>query len=380
MRCLQERQARTPTCDGSCFLRYFRCAKRVVIGRIMSSHPCDSNVRPIGQRSIASRDKGQIVAELNRPEVYWSRVYVSTIAIACPSATTSSSFTRIDLIFPVVVEATGISIFMASTNATSSPSPILPPTSTGSAHTRPATSVTILISGIPLPVTVYGEWTSRAAFCCGRRLPEVACSASGILFRTAEWEPCHGTALGTAKQAGNARQRSLRRGRRYSGGVARVRRTAMLRGTRGAPRQSRNIQSLRAAAIDGVAADAHADAHGPARVSAARSKVSHRPERGGDEHLDDEGPAASQFDPAAAAGCRGTSAWHRRLCHPGSLPTRLSRIRPCGERARSAREHRQPHCDGQHGGGLCLHGGTRCRCRRRAGHGDGAGDAGSGKA
>src|SRR4029077_6064187 len=27
----------------------------------------------------------------------------------------------------------------------------------------------------------------RTAFCCGRRLPEVACSASGILFRGAEW-------------------------------------------------------------------------------------------------------------------------------------------------------------------------------------------------
>jgi hypothetical protein len=36
------------------------------------------------------------------------------------------------------------------------------------------------------------------AFCCGRRLPEVACSASGILFRMAEWEPSHGKTLGTA--------------------------------------------------------------------------------------------------------------------------------------------------------------------------------------
>jgi hypothetical protein len=38
---------------------------------------------------------------------------------------------------------------MASTNAMSSPSLTLLPASTGSAQTRPATSVTILISGIP---------------------------------------------------------------------------------------------------------------------------------------------------------------------------------------------------------------------------------------
>jgi len=47
------------------------------------------------------------------------------------------------------VEVTGISIFMASTNATSSPSAMLAPASTWIAQTRPATSVTIVISGIP---------------------------------------------------------------------------------------------------------------------------------------------------------------------------------------------------------------------------------------
>src|SRR3979490_2845317 len=31
-----------------------------------------------------------------------------------------------------------------------------------------------------------GQLPSRTAFCCGRRLPEVACSASGILFRVTE--------------------------------------------------------------------------------------------------------------------------------------------------------------------------------------------------
>ena len=54
-------------------------------------------------------------------------------------------------------EATGISIFMASTNAMSSPSPMLAPTSTGSAQTRPATSVTILMSGI----SVLRDTTAR---------------------------------------------------------------------------------------------------------------------------------------------------------------------------------------------------------------------------
>ena len=109
-----------------------------------------------------------------------------------------------------------------------------------------------------------------------------------------------------------------RRGRRHSGGVARVRRAALLRGPRGAARQSGNIQSLRPAAIDGVAADPHADADGPAGLSAARPEISHRPERGGDEHLDDEGLAASQPDPAAAAGCR------RAICRArsaSSFPT-----------------------------------------------------------
>jgi hypothetical protein len=39
------------------------------------------------------------------------------------------------------------------------------------------------------------------------------------------------------------------------------------------------------------------------------------PERGGDEHLDDEGAAAAQSDPPALAGCRRTIAGHRRLRH-----------------------------------------------------------------
>src|SRR5436309_3437110 len=59
------------------------------------------------------------------------------IATTCPSAMTSSSLTRIALILPAVVDVTGISIFMASTKAISSPSPIFPPVVTGSAHTRP---------------------------------------------------------------------------------------------------------------------------------------------------------------------------------------------------------------------------------------------------
>src|SRR3981081_4429651 len=79
---------------------------------------------------------------------------VSTIASTWPSATTSSRLTRIDLSLPAAGEATGISIFMASTNAMSLPSPPLPPTSPGSAQTRPATSVTILMSGIPFSGTV----------------------------------------------------------------------------------------------------------------------------------------------------------------------------------------------------------------------------------
>ena len=63
----------------------------------------------------------------------------------------------------------------------------------------------------------------------------------------------------------------------------------MLRGSRGAARQSRNLQPLRPAAIDGVAADPHADADGTAGLPAARPEIPDRPERGGDEHLDDEG-------------------------------------------------------------------------------------------
>src|SRR5207302_9240089 len=110
------------------------------------------------------------------------------------------------------------------------------------------------------------------------------------------------TTFGAAKQTGNACPGSGRRGRRDSGGVAGVRRPALLRGSRGPARQSRNFQSLRIAAIDGIAADAYADADGPIGLSAARPEISHRPERGGDEHLDDEGPAVAQVDLVAVAG------------------------------------------------------------------------------
>src|SRR5438445_7456639 len=75
---------------------------------------------------------------------------VSRMATAWPSARTSSSLTRMDFSLPAAGEATGISIFMASTKAISSPLPTLEPASAGSAQTRPATSVTTLISGIPL--------------------------------------------------------------------------------------------------------------------------------------------------------------------------------------------------------------------------------------
>src|SRR6266567_168910 len=117
--------------------------------------------------------------------------------------------TRMDFNLPAAGEATGISIFMASTKAISSPLPTLAPASTGSAQTRPATSVTTLISGIPPSGDshctqsrfgyVHYEGRAPQAFCCGSRLPEVACSASGILFRNPEWEPSHGAALGAAE-------------------------------------------------------------------------------------------------------------------------------------------------------------------------------------
>src|SRR5512143_724430 len=104
----------------------------------------------------------------------------------------------------------------------------------------------------------------------------------------------HGTTLGAAQQTGNARQRSGWRRGCDPGGVARLRRVALLREPRGAARQSRDFQSLRAAAIDRVAPDAHADPDGPARLSAARPEIPYRPERGSDEHLDDAGPAIAQ--------------------------------------------------------------------------------------
>src|ERR1700761_508654 len=110
----------------------------------------------------------------------------------------------------------------------------------------------------------------------------------------------------------------------------------MFRGPRGAARQARNLQSLRTAALDSVAPDPHADPDGPARLSAARPEISHRSERGGDEYRDDEGSAASQFDPTTPAGRRRAIAGHGRLRDPGSFPPGLSRICPLAECARLA--------------------------------------------
>src|SRR5665213_517513 len=107
-------------------------------------------------------------------------VQVSRMARTCPSATTSSSLTRSDLSLPEAGAATGISIFMASTNTMSSPSPTLPPTSTGSAQTRPATSVTILISGIPLSGTAPRDWYTEYAHREGGR-PQLAVVAADCL-------------------------------------------------------------------------------------------------------------------------------------------------------------------------------------------------------
>src|SRR6266581_2735490 len=75
----------------------FRQAKLVLVGWIMSSRNRDGNVPAIFTFNAdrLSRTKVQGVAD-----------YVSTIAIACPSATTSSSFTKIVLILPAAVEAT----------------------------------------------------------------------------------------------------------------------------------------------------------------------------------------------------------------------------------------------------------------------------------
>ena len=70
--------------------------------------------------------------------------------------------------FPVAGAVTGISIFMASTKATSSPSLTLAPTSAGSAQTRPATSVTILMSGIYLSGTAAARDRTARIFRDGR--------------------------------------------------------------------------------------------------------------------------------------------------------------------------------------------------------------------
>src|SRR3954454_13813476 len=115
-----------------------RFADCVVFDMTMSLAGSDGNVGGLGQKFSEPLDR------LSR-----QCAQVFKIAINCPSATTSSILTSSDLSFPAAGEATGISIFIASTNAMSSPSPTLLPASTASAQTRPATSVTILISGIP---------------------------------------------------------------------------------------------------------------------------------------------------------------------------------------------------------------------------------------
>jgi hypothetical protein len=105
-------------------------------------------------RVYASRRDVYVAEQMIADELLDEQIYVSTMATAWPSAIMSSSLTSIALIFPDAVDVTGISIFMASTNAISSPSPMLLPDATESAHTRPATSVMIVISGMPLSGTV----------------------------------------------------------------------------------------------------------------------------------------------------------------------------------------------------------------------------------
>src|SRR3981081_2225998 len=90
------------------------------------------------------------------------------------------------------------------------------------------------------------------------------------------------------------------------------------------------------ARIDGVAPDPYADPDGPARLSTPRPEIPYRSERGGDEHLDDEGAAVAQPDPAAAAGRRRTTAGNGRVCDSGSLSSGLSRACPASQRTRSA--------------------------------------------
>ena len=114
------------------------------------------------------------------------------IATTCPSAMTSSSLTRIALILPAVVDVTGISIFIASMKAISSPSPTLPPVVTGKrAHAAgdfgddldvwhfrspggPSDGLVVLVNGFLL-------WPQIS--------PMVVCSASGILFPQGGMEP-----------------------------------------------------------------------------------------------------------------------------------------------------------------------------------------------
>ena len=67
------------------------------------------------------------------------------------------------------------------------------------------------------------------------------------------------------------------------------------------------------------------------------------------------GLAVAQPDPAALAGGRRAVAGHGGLRHSGPLPSRLSRGRPCRQRARPQLDVRQPHRDGKYGGGPCLY-------------------------
>ena len=73
------------------------------------------------------------------------------------------------------------------------------------------------------------------------------------------------------------------------------------------------------------------------------------------------GLAASQSDPAAAAGCRRTTAGDRRLRDSGSLPSGLSRGRPRPQRTRLELHRGQSHRDREHGGRPRLY----RRARRR---------------
>ena len=120
-------------------------------------HPVEELAEGIRDRSeLFLRDRSGPVSAASEVDSGTRVVVVFQGVLDRPTmpAMISSSLTRNTLIFPDVVEVTGISIFMASTNAISSPSSTLAPGSAASAQTRPATSVTILISGMPPSGTV----------------------------------------------------------------------------------------------------------------------------------------------------------------------------------------------------------------------------------